>query len=280
MLPLHKLTADGWRASLAVALLRRGPRTALTAVRHFGPLRVQRPFYPEGEEVAHLYLLHPPGGVVAGDRLAIDVTVGERAHAVLTTPGAAKFYRSAGGLAVVEHTLRIADEGCAEWLPQENIYFSCANVESTTRIELGSRSQFLGWDIQCYGRPASGERFTAGRVVSRFEIWRDKQPLALECNRVHGGQPIMTEAWGLGSHTVSATFWCTTDAAENVSWLREHMDVDGLGLFAVTSLSGLVVCRFLGNRAEDAKRIFSRVWTLLRPRVLGRAACTPRIWAT
>lgn len=278
--PLHKLTTDGWHASLAVALQRRGSRTALTNVQHFGPLRVQRPFYPEGDEVAHLYLLHPPGGVVAGDHLAIEITVGHRAHVVITTPGAAKFYRSTGGLAGVEHTLRIADEGTAEWLPQENIYFSCANVESTTRIELGPRSQFMGWDIQCYGRPASGECFAAGRVISRFEIWRDARPLSLEYLRVHGDQALLTEKWGLGGHTVNATFWCTTDVGDNVTWLRDHIALDGRGLFAVTSLSGLIVCRFLGDRAEEAKYIFSRVWALLRPRVFGRPACPPRIWAT
>ncbi len=60
------LQSSGWQAELALTFSRCEQRTVLTARHHRGPLRVQRPFYPEGAEVCHLYLLHPPGGVVGG----------------------------------------------------------------------------------------------------------------------------------------------------------------------------------------------------------------------
>lgn len=276
----HKLTAGGWRASLALALRRRAERTALTHVCHRGPLRVQRPFYPEGDEVAHVYLLHPPGGVVGGDRLEIDIDIGTQAHALFTTPGATKFYRSGGELAAVEQSIRVIRQGIVEWVPQETIFFSGAKVQSRTRIDLESDALFIGWDIQCFGRPEAGEAFDAGDVVARFEIWREQRPLFLECARVSGKSAFLEQAWGLGKRPVSATFWCTDEHAPSVAQLRDVCHSGEMNLFSVTQLPGVIVCRLLSHRVEDAKRVFLRAWDLLRPRVLNRSACCPRIWAT
>jgi urease accessory protein len=107
----------GWQARLELGLAQWAGRTVLAHKRHFGPLTVQRPFYPEGGP-CHIYLLHPPGGVVGGDRLEIAVEVGEGAHALITTPGATKFYRSAGPRAHQIQHLSVAGGGVLEWFPQ------------------------------------------------------------------------------------------------------------------------------------------------------------------
>ena len=112
----------GWRADLRLGYVKQQQRTVLKHRQQLGPLTVQRPFYPEGE-TCHTYLLHPPGGVVGGDELQLQVTCHEQAHALLTTPGAAKFYRSAGATAQVSQHFTVAADGLLEWLPQENIYF-------------------------------------------------------------------------------------------------------------------------------------------------------------
>ena len=112
----------GWQARLDLGFEQRAGRTVLAHKRQFGPLTVQRPFYPEGGP-CHLYVLHPPGGVVGGDRLAVSVLVAEGAHALITTPGAAKFYRSAGPRADVVQRLSVDAGGALEWFPQENILF-------------------------------------------------------------------------------------------------------------------------------------------------------------
>lgn len=119
---MSDFSGKGWLAEIALRYEVKRGVTRLTEKRHIGPLMVQRPFYPE-QGIAHTYLLHPPGGVVGGDNLLINIDVQSQAHALLTTPGATKFYRSAGGVAHQIQTLKVAPNGFLEWLPQENIFF-------------------------------------------------------------------------------------------------------------------------------------------------------------
>ena len=116
----------GWEAALEIAFVALGGATILLRNGQRGPLAVQRPFSPEGRGVSHVTLLHPPGGLVGGDRVSVGVEVGEGAHAVITTPAAAKHYRSAGATARQQQHFRVAGGGKLEWLPHETILFDVA----------------------------------------------------------------------------------------------------------------------------------------------------------
>ncbi len=91
-----------WQAKLRLRFEDDQGVTRLTERSHSGPLRVQKPLYPEGARICHAILIHPPGGVVGGDRLAVEVEAGPGAHALLTSPGAAKWYRANGKRSVQE----------------------------------------------------------------------------------------------------------------------------------------------------------------------------------
>ena len=265
----------GWQASLDLGL---GPwqgRTALMHRRQRGPLAVQRPFYPEGE-VCHLYLLHPPGGVVGGDGLEIAVWLEPGAKALITTPGATKFYRSQGDEASQDCHLHLGDQAALEWLPQENIHFSGVQARLKTRVDLNPTSRFLGWECQCLGRPALAEGFDRGELDCQFQVWRDGLPLLLERLRLTPQSRL--GAAGLRGRPVTATLIATPAGQTELDRARALLgEGDQAG---VTLLEELLVVRYLGDSTEACRHLFTRIWTALRPSVLGLAPCPPRIWAT
>src|SRR5258706_11967801 len=114
---------QSWHASLELRFEARASCSVVAHSSHHGPLRVQRAFYPEGPTVCHVYVLHPPGGVVPGDQLSFDVGVESGARALITTPAATKVYRSDGRRAVQRTRLSVAPGAALEWLPQETIVF-------------------------------------------------------------------------------------------------------------------------------------------------------------
>jgi urease accessory protein len=279
---MSALPASGprrWAAQLQLGFGLRDGETRLTECRHSGPLRVQRPFYPEARQVCHVYLLHPPGGLVSGDELRIDIGVQTDAWALLTTPGAGKVYRSDGSHGVSQQQrLRVADRGTLEWLPQECIFYDGARAELRTRVELEGSARFLGWEISCLGRPASNERLRHCDLRQRFELWHEGRPLWLERSRYEEHSPVFEAAWGLRGHGVVGTLVCTGAPAGLAARLRDALAPCADALFGVTQRDGVLVCRYLGDSAEQARTCLGAAWGWLRQEVLGRPALRPRIW--
>ena len=269
-----------WRAGLRLEYERRGARSVLARREHFGPLRVQRALYPEGEGVCHTLLVHPPAGIVGGDELRVDLRVGPGAHALLTTPGAGKWYRSAGARGVLEQHIAVAPGAVCEWLPQESIVHEGARAGLTTAVRLEGDACFIGSEMLCFGRTAAGERFAHGELAMRTRIERDGRPIWLERGVVHGGGGLLAAAPGLQGQPVSASLLVASprcDEALRDAW-RALAPTAGEG--AVSLLPGVLVARWLGPACEPGRQWFARLWAAARPAVAGRAAHTPRIWNT
>lgn len=276
------VSADtGWQANLQLEYTKSGFRTVISHKKHFGPLIIQKPFYPEGD-VCHTYLIHPPGGVVGGDRIDLSVKVNQGAHALITTPAANKFYRSAGSTAELIQKITIEDDAVFEWLPQENIFFDGSKVDMTTRIELGEKTRFIGWEMTCLGRPASGDNFNTGIAFQKFEIWKNNKPLLLDRVSYQSEGAFRTEMWAMGNDLVSASMVAMPAGKELLNELREHIDSfnkNGLRIGA-SLIDDILVCRGLADDAETLREALFSMWTVIRPRLTGKAACLPRIWNT
>ncbi|MET0284194.1 MAG: urease accessory protein UreD, partial [Polyangiales bacterium] len=254
-----------WDARLALTF-DRTERTRLAASEHVGPLRVQRPFYPEGEGgPCHVYLLHPPGGVVSGDRLHIELTVRQGAHATLTAPGANKFYTARGDhrAEVVQH-LQVEDDALLEWMLPETIAFEGTRGTLRTRVRLSERATYAGWEILCLGRPTAGEAFQHGELRTSFELHRAGQLRFLERGHYRGGDALLAAPWGLHGQPVLATFVVASPRVEPewVERLREHVQLES-GTFAVTLVSGVLVARFLGASTREARLCLERAYGVL-----------------
>lgn len=269
----------GWFAGLELGFARRGDTTVLAVNRHQGPLRLQRPLYPE-PAVCHAVILHPPGGVVGGDRLEIRATVANDAAALITTPGATKFYRSDGDLASQTNHLRVADGSCLEWLPQETIVYPGAHAAARTHIHLAAGSVCMAWEVVCLGLPACGQPFADGRFTASLSIDRQGRPLYRDRLQVDGATDLNRPA-GLRGASVTATLVATGVTPEILPPLRERLASEtGDTMTGLTLMADLLVIRHVGQCSAQAKAIFQALWTLLRPTLCGRQACVPRIWST
>ena len=269
-----------WRARLDLGYRRDGERTVLTTRAHQGPLVVQKSLYPEGDGVCQNVIIHPPGGIVGGDTLAVNVDAGPRTHAQLTTPGAAKCYRSGGAFARQSIRLRAAHGAVLEWLPQETIVFDASKIELELAIDLVDDARFLGWDVVCLGRSAAGERFDRGALRQRLTLTRDGTPTFAERAVLHGGAPLLTSPVGLHGNPVFGTFLAAAPIVTRamLESCRQVLPMTGEG--AVTRLPGVLIARYRGASAAAARHYFVELWRKLRPALAHRAAVPPRIWAT
>jgi urease accessory protein len=269
-------TIRGWTARLDLEFAQRDGRTYLSRRQHIGPLLVQRPFFPE-PNACHVYVVHPPGGIVGGDDLAISVRALDASHALLTTPAATKFYRCDTKRAHQRQRLN-ARNAILEWLPQESIFYRGAQARSDTIIELNGNSRFIGWEIPCLGLPARNEPFDRGALRLSMEVWVDGVPRFIDRLHIDGAHCARTAAWGLAGFDAIGTLLAYPGTATMVTAIRE-LTFDAVEL-AVTLVDDVLACRCLGAQAQTVKRAFTTIWQSLRPLLLDRPAVLPRIWAT
>lgn len=266
---------------LALDFAHRHGATILSGRRHQGPLRLLRPFYPEGKALCHAAILHPPGGLVGGDSLHLMATLAEGCGVLLTTPAAGKVYRSAAGLVRQRTELTIAGSSSLEWLPHEQILYDGAQLEQHTHIRLESDSMFMGWELSILGRPGSGEQFCCGSWSNTIQVDLAQQVLFLDIMRLEGGSPLCAAPWGLGGARVLGTWLAWDPAHRLLDALRAALDSPQPDhWWAATHIQQLVVLRYLGSSLREARALFEKTWQLARPLLLGRPPCTPRLWAT
>lgn len=275
----------GWHGNLELNYSDRNGTTQIDRVLVKAPLKVQRPFYPEGKAVCHSVILHTAGGIVGGDRLSQIVQLQKNANALITTAVAGKVYRSNGKPA--RQTIRIAIESgaCLEWLPQENIIFNGAIYQQDLRVELAPGASWLGWEITRFGRSARGEKFLEGEWRSHTEIWQQGKPLLVDRQWLPAGETAIESPFGLAGQPIAASLvWIgkpvskeIVEQAQNL-W-RDRYNCDNCGQAGVTiaQAQGLL-CRYRGSSTAQVRNWFIEVWQLLRLSLLKRSAIKPRVW--
>ena len=280
--------APGWSAHLKLGFTQgaagQRSRSVLTERSHTGPLRIQKPLYPEGDAICHAIIVHPPGGIAGGDTLGIDISLAAGARGLITTPGATKWYKAKGDSGAAQRVhIHIGADAALEWLPQEAIVFNAAQAVSETSITLENNALYLGWEVLCFGRAASGETFSAGRYRQRMTIARAGRLLWNERGTLEANGALMQSPIGLAGRSVAGTLLAVgrdmpqallDEARASVA------DHAGAARIALTRLPQLLAARYLGDSGEEAKELFVRLWSVLRPALTGSTAIAPRLWAT
>lgn len=275
----------GWHGHLDLHYRADGPRT-IALDRHDGPLRVLQRLYPEGEGICHHVLVHPPGGMVGGDILDISARVEPGCHALITTPAAARFYRSAGERAEQRVAIEVHDGARLEWLPLETLaYDGCLGL-NLQRFHLQGRAQMFGWDLLALGLPAAGLPYARGRFEQHLElpgVWLERGTLDA------GDLALLDSPLGLDGQSVIATLWFATaqpiDSALRDGLLASAREIAAAGPLAARSGATapqpeVVVLRALAPRVEPAFQLLRRVWSNWRQIAWQLDPCAPRVWST
>jgi urease accessory protein len=275
---------DRWAAELHIRFSRRNGRTLLIENRHTGPLLVQKALYPEGREVCHVVIVHPPGGIAGGDDLNIQIDLEAGSSAVLTTPAATKWYKAVRQRSRQQVNICVA-KGCSlDWLPQESIYFNATQVESrlTMRIEAGATG--IGWEMGQLGRQASAEKWLEGSIRSETSIVdANRKHLWVERMILDASSQLREAPQGLSGYNVFGTLWAigSGESATLADELATELPFEaGLRAGVTTTPEGILLVRAVAQDVERLRQTLIACWTRLRPRVHGLRAQPLRLWAT
>ena len=251
---------------------------------HDGPLRILQSLYPEGDAVCHNVLVHPPGGLVGGDTLDMQVQVGAGAHSLVTTPGATRFYRSEAGLATQQVQAHVADGARLEWLPLEALAYSGCDALNLARFTLAPTAELMTWDITALGLPLAQQPFTQGVFRQHLEIpgvWLERGSVDAQDAR------LLDSPLGLAGQRCMATLVFASGQAIAPERAEAALDAARTALEALPLRlqagatqphPQVIVLRVLAPVVEPAMQLLRPVWAAWRQALWGLPGNVPRLW--
>ncbi|WP_216605677.1 urease accessory protein UreD [Acinetobacter indicus] len=276
-----------WFAQLELGFKGAENRTVLEHRKHHGPVRVQKMLWPEKTGVCHAIIVHPPAGIAGGDHLTFQMSAEQAAHALVTTPGAGKWYKTNQKQAFQHIDITVKDASIFEWLPQETMLFNGAHANSETRVVLEDAASFIGWDMLVLGRQARHETFTEGSYQNQFQLYRNNKLLITDRLSFSGNDRWLSSCLGMNGHAVMASFWAVPPEKfrskfyldQQIDQIRElimRMDIK----VTLTLLDDVVTARYLGDDVRQCHDAFAAIRAKLRRYWFDLDEEFPRIWRT
>ena len=273
-----------WRAELKLDYTRESQRSVARYL-HQGPLRILQSLYPEGDQICHNVLVHPPGGLVGGDTLDIQVSVAKGAHGLVSTPGATRFYKSGGHPALQQVVAHVSEGARLEWLPLEAIAYNDCEATNRAIFNLAPSAELITWDVTALGLPSSDMAFTQGHFQQHVEIpgvWLERGNIRGEDTRwlnsplgLAGGKCLASLVFASGSAIDSDR---TTQALEAA---REVIESHPLRLQAGITCAHpqVIVLRVMSPLVEPTMDLLKKVWAIWRHTLWALPSTPPRIWS-
>ena len=287
------------RLNLGFSRCEKTAHTRLMTRQHHGALRVQRALYPESEQqhhICHILMLYPPAGLAYGDSLDITILLDHAAQALMTTPGANKWYgqgdtRYDEAQAATHQQVHItlAAQARLEWLPQENCFYNGCHAHSVNQFILAPEASVIAWEINLLGRRLSDEQWVNGYIRLRNLFWRKHDDeLKLICSDTlnkTAQDPWFKQAVGLANHSVFGTLWAIAPLQQQhqlKNWLdrlRQTITEYSLPLL-VTMTEQVIMVRYLGEDARQCLLAMNQIRGILRQLMWHQQQHIPRIWQT
>lgn len=251
------------------------------------PWRVVRAF-PQSKGGAYVHLLNVSGGVLSGDRLCLDVQVGPRARAQITSTGATRLYRHRKDSPDSEQSISIsvAEDGLLEYLPDALIPFAGSRHRQQTVITLADRAAFFWWEVMAPGRQAMGEQFRFDSLRVRTRVQSLQGPLLLEDYSLEPCAGSLSSPARLGFATHTASFYAfqvgrppgeLRELEAQLGEIALQESRPGCTIWGASALaSDGVIVRGMSTTARYLPATLARFWSTARHFLTGEEAVPPR----
>ncbi len=234
--------------------------------------------------MCHNVLVHPPSGLVGGDTLDIQVQVDAGAHALITTPGATRFYRSEQGLAQQKVSVALAPGAKLEWLPLESIAYSGCQALNQWVAQLSPGSALMAWDMLALGLPHANLAFEQGHYAQHLEIkdmWLERAHLAASDERLLNSPLGLAGQRCMGT-LVLAQGHALTEPERGLALEVARQVCEDSPLKAWSGVTSpdprIVVVRVLAPQVEAVFHLLKQVWLGWRADIWRMPTVPPRIW--
>ena len=278
---------ERWDASLELSFSSRDGITRLIKKKHRGPLMVQKALYPEDKGICHAVILHPPSGVAGGDHLCVEIALDQDAQAVVTTPGATRWYKSNGCQASQSVNIGLARGAHLDYLPCENIVFDEVSALTNLTIHQDVGSSLMAWEMVQLGRVESGEMWRESNLSFNVRLILNERLVWADCSRIDSTSLSRDSTCGLHGHRIFGTMWISSSrlSREQSEELAAEMPWGptlraGISYLDVSNGHSLVVMRALSHEAQDMREFFSSIWLRLRESACGLSPQALRWWRT
>src|SRR5579884_909604 len=277
-----ELSSVGRKGRLTLEYVRQGPRTALSRSSCRTPWHLFPPIYLDDTGCAYTLLLNPSGGLVGGDHLAIDLSLGTRAHVLVSTPSANKVYRSLRASSVQAAQISVGPGAILEWIPEPTIPFAGSRFRQAVHVTLAPGATAVLWDTIASGRIAGGERWAFASLDNEIRITTASgasvsERYTLRPDDGSGGVGLV-EPWNY-----VASFYAVGDAVGEETWKRLEENLAQilderfgriLGGVSQPAVPGLTV-KLVARSAQDLAAVLQSLWAAVRRELLN---LPPVVW--
>ncbi len=249
--------------------------TALSELYQRGSLRARQPRC-DGIGPRETVLINTAGGLTGGDRMAVTVTVGDAAAAVVASQASERVYRSSGGVATIENRLRVGAGGALDWLPQDTILFNGGRLRRRLVVDLAADARLVAVESTVLGRRAMGEEVTRGLFTDRWRVRREERLVYADDLRLSFPAATVTAgpATLAGRTAIAVVALVAPDAERRLATARAALDsVDATVDAGVSAVEGILVARLI---AFDGRLLRGALTALLA--AFRDGAALPRVW--
>jgi urease accessory protein len=273
---------------LRLGFERRSGQTILATLERRAPYMVQRALHCDEEVpgLACVFLITTTGCLLQGDRLALDVTLGPRAQAHLTSQSATKIHAMDANYAAQSQTITLADDAYLEFLPDPVIPHRHSRFLSDTQICVAPSATLLLSEIiqpgrkhhhpdECFGATVLSIATSAARPDGR-SLFAEK--LVIEPQRYAMRQTGVMNSFDVFANVILCA---PKDKAERIHE-RAEADVNlaegvAFGACRLPNDAGLIF-KVLGRETAQVKAKVREFWGLVRKEVIGAAPPPPYLW--